>query len=239
LDTEMGGGSTSPPITGLTNIMDETQLQALLNGRSGTERKVYEALRQHGKMTDRQLRDFLHSPGSGPRDALARLLPIGLVRHAGKADTKNRPMQWEATPVGEIEDQIQTYAARTPSKLTKRTRTSPGARIAELRQMEHGDARKWYPARDKILAALPLLTSTVKMAFWESVPPEELELALEEIEELHEAAGDALATGRERLEHEKYKAKIKKLSAQNGRTAAEVEVAERKAKLLSRKLIDS
>src|SRR3954454_13467581 len=102
-----------PPVGG---VMDESAFQQLLSGRSGTERKVYDALRAHGKMTDRQLRDLLRSPGSGPRDALARLLPLGLVRHAGKAATKNNPMQYEATPLGAIEEEQRRYAVRKPAK---------------------------------------------------------------------------------------------------------------------------
>ena len=86
------------------------------------------------------------------------------------------------------------YAVLKPPKRARRSAASPGARLAERRQMEAGDPRKWYPARDKILAALRF-ASTVKMSFWESVPPDELELALDEIEELYEAAGDALAAG--------------------------------------------
>lgn len=217
--------------------MNDSELQLLLKARSGTERRVYEALRQNGRMTDRQLRDLLGSPGSGPRDALERLLPLGLVRHAGKAATKNNPMQYEATPLAEIEEEKARYAVRKPRKRARRV-ASPGARLAEVRQMEQGDPRKWYPARDKVLAALPLLASTVKMSFWESVPPAELQLALDEIEELHKAAGDALAAGCERLEHEKYKSKIDKMNNRRGRTAAETEVVDRKVEALSRKLID-
>ena len=219
--------------------MDKAELQRLLSERSGTERKVYEALRTRGKMTDRQLRDFLHSPGSGPRDALAKLLPLGLVRHAGKAATKNNPMQWEVTPLGDIEEERKRYHARQPARRTKRSQASPGARLAELRQMEHGDVRKWYPNRDKILAALPLLSNTVRMSFWESVPPDELQLALDEIEELQAAATEALEVGRERLVHEKHKAKIEKLERTDGRTAAEQETAARKANNFRRKLISS
>ena len=63
---------------------------------------------------------------------------------------------------------------------------SPGARLADLRQLEQGDCRKWYPARDQILATLPLLTETVKMSLWESVPLDEIEPVLDEIEELHD-----------------------------------------------------
>ena len=114
------------------------------------------------------------------------MLPLGLVRHAGTASTKGNLMQWEATPSAEIEAARERYEVLTPTK-SRRARTSPGARLAELRQMEHGDPRRWHPVRDKILATLPLLTETVKMAFWESVPIDELELALAEIEELHEA----------------------------------------------------
>src|SRR5437773_4029228 len=115
--------------------MDETALESLLSERSGTERRVYEALRMRGKMTDRQLRDLLHSPGSGPRDALAKLLPLGVIRYAGKASTKGNPMQYEATPPGDIEEEVARYAARKP-KRTRRGGKSPGSRLAELRQME-------------------------------------------------------------------------------------------------------
>lgn len=216
--------------------MTESELHTLLQTRSGTERKVYDSLREHGRMTDRQLRDLLHSPGSGPRDALAKMLPLGIVRYAGKASTKGNPMQYEATPAGEVEDAAARFAVLKP-KRSRRPRTSPGARLAELRQLQQGDCRKWYPARDQILATLPLLSSTIKMAFWESVPVEELELALDEIEELHEASGEALAAGRERLEHEKYKAKIEKIQRTKGRTSAEKDVAAQKAEVLSRRLI--
>jgi hypothetical protein len=218
--------------------MNEPELQKLLDSRTGTERKVYSALRQNGKMTDRQLRDLLRSPGSGPRDALAKMLPLGIVRYAGKASTTGNPMQYEATPAAEVEEAAASYVVRKPKRV-RRARTPPGARLAELRQMEPGDCRKWYPARDQILATLPLLSDTMKMAFWESVPLDELQLALDEIEELHEAAGEALAAGRERVEHEKYKSKIEKLERTKGRTAPELDVAARKANHFRRKLIQS
>jgi hypothetical protein len=227
----------SPPTRTLTHgAMTEDELHRLLCLRTGTEQRVYEALRSHGKMTDRQLRDLLGSPGSGPRDALKKMLPLGLVRHAGPASTKNNPMQWEATPAAEIEAAQQRYAVLAPPA-GRRARSSPGARLAELRQMEQGDPRRWHPVRDKVLATLPLLTETVRMALWESVPVAELELALEEIEELHQATDAALAAGRERLQHEKNKAKIAKLQRTAGRTPAEKEVAARKADALRKKLI--
>ena len=219
--------------------MTEDELQTLLRTRSGTEQRVYWALREHGVMTDRQLRDLLHSPGSGPRDAIKRLLPLGLVRHAGKASTKNYPMQYEAMPASAVEDAVARYAVMKPPKKARRATTSPQARLAELRQIQLGDCRKWYPARDQILATVPLLSDTVRMSFWESVPIDELKLALSEIEELYEAAGDALAAGRERLEHEKNKAKIEKLGRTKGRTGPEKEVAARKAEVLRRKLIQT
>jgi hypothetical protein len=219
--------------------MDKTALEELLSSRSGTERRVYDALLERGKMTDRQLRDLLSSPGSGPRDALAKLLPLGLVRHAGKAKTKNNPMQYEATPLREIDKERERYKVRKPRTRRQRGTVSAGARLSELRQMEPGDARQWHPTRDKILAALPLLSNTIRMSFWESVPSNELELALAEVEELQLAATDALAAGRERLEHEKHKAKIEKLERTEGRTFAEKETAARKAADLRKKLISS
>jgi hypothetical protein len=218
--------------------MTEDELQTLLRSRTRTEQRVYEALQRDGKMTDRQLRELLQSRGSGPRDALAKMLLLGLVRHAGKASTSGNPMQWETTPVSEIEQTRKRYEGRKP-RPNRRTRKSPGARLAELRQMEPGDPRKWYPNRDKILATVPLLTGTIKMAFWESVPVDELELALDEITELHEAAVEALAAGQERLQHEKYKAKIDKLQRTSGRTPAEKEVAARKVEKLSQRLIQT
>lgn len=199
------------------------------------EQRVYDALRDHGALSDRNLRELLGSRGSGPRDALQKLLPTGVVRHAGRATTAGKPMLYEATPLAEVELAAERFAVRKPRR--RRSRKSAGARLAELRQMEDGDCRKWYPVRDQILATLGTLSQTIQMAFWKSVPPDELELALEEIEELHQAAGEALAAGRERLEHEKQRSKIEKLRATDGRTVAERETAERLASKLSRKLI--
>lgn len=199
------------------------------------EQRVYAALRENGQLTDRDLRELLGSRGSGPRDALQRLLPTGAVRHAGKSSAAGKPMQYEVTPLAEIEVAAERFAVRKPRR--RPSRRSAGARLAELRQMEDGDCRKWYPVRDQILATLGPLTQTVEMAFWKSVPPDELELALEEIEELHEASGEALAAGRERLEHEKHKSKIEKLQATKGRTGPERDTANRLADKLSRKLI--
>ncbi|HEX5989825.1 MAG TPA: hypothetical protein VFY75_06415 [Solirubrobacterales bacterium] len=215
--------------------MNEDELQQLLKGRTGMEQRVYSALRERSPLTDRALREMLGSRGSGPRDALQKLLPTGVVRHAGKASTAGKPMQYEATPLAEVEAAAERFAVRKPRR--RRSRRSAGARLAELRQMEDGDCRKWYPVRDQILATLGPLSQTLEMAFWKSVPPDELELALEEIEELHEAAGEALAAGRERLEHEKHKSKIAKLQATEGRTASEKDTAHRLAEKLSQKLI--
>jgi hypothetical protein len=199
------------------------------------EQRVYDALLHHGALTDRNLRELLGSRGSGPRDALQKLLPTGVVRHAGKATTAGKPMLYEATPLTEVELAAERFAVRKPRR--RRSRKSAGARLAELRQMEDGDCRKWYPVRDQILATVGALSQTIQMAFWKSVPLDELELALEEIEELYEAAGEALAAGRERLEHEKQKSKIEKLRATDGRTVAERDTAERLASKLRRKLI--
>jgi hypothetical protein len=215
--------------------LNEPELQELLRDRTGMERRVYSALRERGPLTDRQLREQLGSRGSGPRDALQKLLPTGVVRHAGKASTAGKPMRYQATPLAEVETTAESFAARKPRR--RRGRRSPGARLAELRQMEKGDVREWHQVRDQILATLGLLARTVKVSFWKSVPPDELELALSEIEELHEATGEALAAGRERIEHERQKSKIEKLRATNGRTAAERDTADRLTKKLSDKLI--
>jgi hypothetical protein len=215
--------------------MNAEEIRQLLDQRTGMEQRVYDALLERGPLTDRGLREFLGSRGSGPRDALEKLLPTGVIRHAGKSPARGKPMRYEATPVDEVEASSARFTARKPRR--RRSRKSAGARLAELRQMEDGDCRKWYPVRDQILATLGPLTQTLQMAFWRSVPPDELELALTEIEELHEATGEALAAGRERLEHEKQKAKIEKLQATNGRTAPERDTAYRLADKLSKKLI--
>lgn len=215
--------------------MNERDLQQLLNDHTRMEQRVYNALREHGPLTDRQLRELLSSRGSGPRDALQKLLPTGVARHAGKAATRGKPMRYEATPLAEIEATAERFAVRKPRP--RRNRRSAGARLAELRQMEVGDSRKWHPVRDQILSSIGLLTQALQMTFWKSVPPDELALALEEIEELHEAAGEMVAAGRERLEHEKYKSKIEKLQATEGRTGPERDTANRLAEKLSEKLI--
>lgn len=215
--------------------MTERELQELLDARTGTERRVYVALRDRGPLTDRNLREALGSRGSGPREALRKLLPLGVVRFAGKASTAGNPMQYEVTPLAEVEAQAESYAVRKPSR--RRTRRSPGARLSDLRQMEEGDFREWHPVRDQILSTLSVLNRALKMTFWKSVPSDELEMALAEVEELHEATGEVLAAGRERLEHEKQKAKIEKLQATDGRTAQERDTADRLSKKLSAKLI--
>jgi hypothetical protein len=215
--------------------LNEDDLQQLLNNRTGMEQRVYAALRQYGPLTDRALREHLGSRGSGPRDALQKLLPTGVVRHAGKASTPGKPMRYEATPTAEVETAAERFAARKPRR--RRSRRSAGARLAELRQMEDGDCRKWYPVRDQILATLGPLKQVLDMAFWKSVPPDELELALEEIEELHEATTEAVTAGRQRLEHEKNKSKIEKLQVTDGRTASERDTAHRLAARLGQKLI--
>lgn len=215
--------------------MNNHELQTFLDGRTGMERRVYSALRDHGPLTDRNLREQLGSRGSGPRDALSKLLPTGVVRHAGKVEAKGNPMLWEATPLAEVEAQAERYAVRKPRR--RRGRKSVNARLAELRQLEKGDYRKWYPVRDQMLSTLHPLAEMVKMAFWQSVPPDELELALAEIEELHDATGEALAAGRERLEHERQKSKIDKLKATKGRTPGELDNADRLAAKLEKKLI--
>lgn len=215
--------------------MTEQELEKLLEARSRMERRVYDALCKRGSLTDRNLRDILGSRGSGPRDALQKLLPLGIVRFAGKASTPGNPMQYAATPLAEIESQARSYAVRKPPR--RRSGRSAGARLAELRQMEDGDFREWHPVRDQILSTLNILSRTLKMTFWKSVPPDELELALAEIKELHEATAEALAAGRERLEHEKQRAKIEKLQETSGRTAAEQETASRLTEKLKTKLI--
>jgi hypothetical protein len=215
--------------------MNDQELQELLHGRSPMERRVYEALRDGGPSTDRQLRELLRSRGSGPRDAMEKLLPTGLVRQAGVASTAGKPKLWEATPLSEVEATAKSYEVRKPRR--RRAPKSVGRRLGQLRQMEDGDCREWYPARDQILAAYGPLAQFVRMAFWEAVQPDELELALKEIEELHEATGEAAEVGRERMKHEKHKSKIEKLRSTKGRPEPEKETAHRLADNLNRKLI--
>src|SRR5665811_584811 len=92
----MGGGIR--PLPSKDYSMTEDELQTSLRSRTRTERRVHEALQHHGKMTDRQLRERLQSRGSGPRDALAKMLPLGLVRHAGKASTSGNPCLLYTSP---------------------------------------------------------------------------------------------------------------------------------------------
>ncbi|MDQ3741971.1 MAG: hypothetical protein M3389_13615 [Actinomycetota bacterium] len=200
------------------------------------EQRVYAALKAHGPKSDPQLRALLGSSGSGPRDALAKLLPIGVVRHAGRASTPGKAMLYEATPAPEVEEAAERYAVRKPQR-TKRARVAATPRLAELRRMEAGDFRQWHAARQRVLSQTKLLYKIDKMAFWESAPADELQLVLEEVVELRAWCDDVIAAIGERREHEAVKAKVTKLRATAGRTAPEQETAGRLADKISRKLI--
>lgn len=217
--------------------MTDEELKVLLSQRTGMEQRVYEALRVNGPMSDPQLRQVLGSSGSGPRDALAKLLPIGLVRHTGRASAPGKAMLYEATPASEVEAAVERYAVRKPRRTTRRARSAPGPRLAELRRMEPGDFRQWHAVRQRVLAQTKLLYRVDKMAFWESAPADELELVLDEVLELRAWCEDVIAAIGERAEHESVKAKVTKLRATNGRTASEQETARRLADRISRKLI--
>lgn len=215
--------------------MDGPQLERAMQTRTGMERRVYDSLRQHGRLTDRQLRELLGSRGSGPRDALAKLLPTGLVRYAGRAAAPGRPMQYEATPPAQVEAAAERYAVRKPKR--QRRRASVGARIRELRGMAPGDFRDWHAARQRILSQTKLLTNVEPMAFWEVVPLDELEMILDEVRELRDWTEGVIAAIAERAEHESVKKKIGKLRATDGRTPQEKETARRLEEKLRRKLI--
>src|SRR4051794_161020 len=183
--------------------MRSDEFERQLNARTGTEQRVYAALRERGPMSDMQLREFLGSRGSGPRDALKKLLPIGFVRLAGRAGTHGKPWLYEATLPSDVETAAESYAARTPKR--KRRKASTNNKLSDLRRMQPGDFREWHAVRQRILSQTKLLTRVDTMAFWETAPLDELELVLEEVVELQDWAEDVIASIGERSEHEAIK----------------------------------
>lgn len=211
--------------------MDEIEVDRLLAAMTSADRRVYRALRQ-ARCTDADLRVALKAHTTGA--SLRRLLDKGLVRHVGRT-RQRRMMQYEATPVAEVETQAKKYAIRKPPG--KRTRTGVSAKLAELRAMEPGNYPLWHENRKYVLQHTKVLTRIEPQMFWEAAPPDEIEMVREEVEELVEWAQRVLDAAAVRVDHEEKKATIHKLRQTNGRTPHEIENAERLAERLSEKLI--
>lgn len=209
--------------------MTENELAATLAALAGTDRRVYAALREAGKMTDRMLREELGSRGSGPRNALEKLLELGLVRPADKAQSPGRPQLYERTPLGEVEQQAAKYGARKPRRREAKG-TPASSRLGRLRRQEQGNWTDWQHTRRRILEETMLLYSIDKMAFWNVAPEDELEFVLDEVVALREWCDQVLcALGQRRADDSKRRKIEKMIGNLNGRTPAEIAALQKKA----------
>lgn len=215
--------------------MTTDERDALVASLSPTERRIYAAL-ERGKLSSTALRDAV-GRADGMTTELRRLMAHGLIRIAGRERRERgiSPRVYEQVPLDEVEEAAAKFAARRP----KRRRRSAGSKLAELRRRERGEFSRWHRTRKRILEETQLLTQVEQMAFWEAVPADELELALEEVLELREWADAAIEAIDERKADDATRAKIEKLRATSGRTRAEQETAHRHVERLSGKLIPS
>lgn len=213
--------------------MDTDERDTLLQRLSPTEQRIYRAL-EGGKLSSTELRQTV-GRADGMTSELRRLMSHGVIRLAGRAPRARgiSPAMYERVPMAEVVAEAEKFAARRP----KRRSRSPGSRLSEMRQRERGEFSGWHRTRKRILEETQLLTQLEMMAFWDAVPEDELDLVLDEVLELREWANAAIEAIHERKTDEATRAKIKKLLATNGRTAAEIETSRRHAARLSAKLV--
>lgn len=213
--------------------MELDDRDALLQQLSPTEQRIYAAL-EGGKLSSTELRTAA-ARADGMTTELRRLMSHGLIRLAGRApcDRGIAPRMYERVPMAEVEPEAEKFAARRPTK----RRRSAGSKLTEMRQRERGEFSNWHRVRKRLLEETQLLTQLETMAFWESVPDDELEMVLDEVLELPEWANAVVEAVHERQADDATRDKIKKLLATSGRTQAEIKTARRHVERLSAKLI--
>jgi predicted transcriptional regulator len=92
----------------------------LLNKLRPTQRPLYEALAEHGPMTDEQLQHHLDQPANKVCPRRLDLVNLGLVEQAGVASTTTgrRAKLWKVVPAERVADARQVAAARAPRRRT-------------------------------------------------------------------------------------------------------------------------
>jgi hypothetical protein len=98
--------------------MDEIEYAALTVKLSPSKRSVYDAIRDHGPITDEGICDVTGVAGRTVRPRRAELAKMGLVRRSttAKPEGNRRVGIWELTPVEEIDATRETAQAAGPRR---------------------------------------------------------------------------------------------------------------------------
>lgn len=215
--------------------MDYQDYSNLVKSLSRTERLILHEARERGKVGAPDLRQ-----PTGRTDGLTaelhHLMALGLLRSAGRAPRGEkagiRPKLYAIVPMDDVE---QARAAYKPRKPIKR-----GARSA-VKELRPGSYREWSKTQDRVVTLVPILEHRVaKLAYLESAPKDERELARKHITRLRDACNEALEALEVRAEDDGNRATIKKLNAvttENGATPSEAARAQEKAALKREKLL--
>lgn len=84
--------------------MDELDYEALTSGLAPGQRVVFDAIRDHGPLTDERVSDLTGSPGRTVRPRRAELAKLGLVRRTDPVPGTTRKVGvWELAPPEEVE----------------------------------------------------------------------------------------------------------------------------------------
>jgi hypothetical protein len=214
--------------------MDIDERDALVQGLSPTEQRIYAAL-EGGKLASTELRQAAGGRADGMTSEFRRLMSHGLIRVVGRAPRERgiKPRMYERVPLSEVEVEAEKFAARRP---TQRSR-SAASKLNEMRRREAGEFSGWHRTRKRILEETQLLTQVETMAFWDAVPEDELELVLDEVLDLRQWANAVIEAINERKMDDALRAKIEKMLATSGRNEHEKDTVRRKVDLLSSKVI--
>ena len=214
--------------------MDIDERDALVQGLSPTEQRIYAAL-EGGKLASTELRQAAGGRADGMTAELRRLMSHGLIRVVGRAPRERgiKPRMYERVSLSEVEAEAEKFAARRP---TRRSR-SAGSKLNEMRRREAGEFSGWHRTRKRILEETQLLTQVETMAFWDAVPEDELELVLDEVLDLRQWVNAVIEAINERKMDDALRARIEKMLATSGRNEHEKDIVRRKVDLLSSKLI--
>jgi hypothetical protein len=217
--------------------MTEEEHTQVLNSVAPTARRIYEVLSEHGPMTAPMLREPI-GRADGMTKELGQLLAAGLIRPAGRAAAKPgtgaKAKRYETVPLREVEETRERYAIKRPRGKKPRRY---GARITELRQLEHGSYPDWYRTRTRVLQLAQGLAQMEPMTFWRAAPDDDLDVVFDELVELSEEIDKVIAGIRMRRSDDAVRSKISKLRDNvSGRTSAEAATARRLASKLEARL---
>lgn len=217
--------------------MTEDERTQVLNSVAPTARRIYEVMSELGPMSAPDLREPI-GRADGMTKELAQLLTAGLIRTAGRAPasagTGAKARRYEIVPLREIEVTRERYTAKS---LRGKKKRRYGARINELRKLEHGSYPDWYRTRSRVLQLAQGLSQMEPMTFWRAAPDDDLDVVFEELVELAEEIDNVIVGIKLRKSEDAVREKISKLRDNtSGRTSAEAATAHRLAGKLQAKL---